>query len=75
MSDYDAMMEEDQERLWNRYRRAFPNDPVPMMSWERGSGAELVALMEQAIRDGRPLTEEAMLKAQGLKPAPPGALT
>jgi hypothetical protein len=30
-----------------------------------------VPLMEQAIKDGRPLTAENLLRAQGMKPSPP----
>jgi hypothetical protein len=55
-----------------RYTAAFPKDPLPMMHWHRGYGGELARLMEQAIKDGRPLTADDLLKAQGMKPTQRG---
>ena len=60
--------------IWNRYGRKFPKHPPPAMAWH-GEPAALEALMEQAIRDGKPLTSRYLLKVQGLKDAPPGAKT
>jgi hypothetical protein len=57
-----------------RYTAAFPKDPLPMMHWHRGYAGELARLMEQAIKDGRPLTPDDLLRAQGMAPAPPGAV-
>jgi hypothetical protein len=53
-------------RIERRYGRAFPNDPLPQMYWQQGSEAQLERMMEQAIKDGRPLTAEHLLQ-----PSPP----
>jgi hypothetical protein len=51
-----------------RYTAAFPKDPLPMMHWHRGYAGELARLMEAAIKDGRPLSADDLLKAQGMDP-------
>jgi hypothetical protein len=58
-------------RIERRYGRAFPNDPPPQMYWQQGPEAQLERLMEQALKDGRALTAEDLLRAQGMKPSPP----
>jgi hypothetical protein len=72
------MSKEDIERAWAeradtiefRYRKAFPNAPLP----QRGlDGPQLESLMERAIAAGRPLTPEDLCKAQGIGMPPPGA--
>jgi hypothetical protein len=42
-----------------------------MMSWQQDSDAQLERLMERAIKDGRPITPDDLLKAQGMNPTGP----
>jgi hypothetical protein len=76
------MSKEDIERAWAeradtiefRYRKAFPNAPLPQMYWQRGlDGPQLESLMERAIAAGRPLTPKALREAQGHGMPPPDA--
>jgi hypothetical protein len=62
------------EGLFNRYNAAFPTEPLPMIHWHHGTNAELFALMEAALARGRALSPEDLLEAQGMAPAPPGAV-
>jgi len=59
--------------LFVRYGEACPDDPMPMAYWHEGPGPKLERLMEQALKDGRPLTPEDLCKAQGMTMPPPGA--
>jgi hypothetical protein len=59
------------DTLWHRYRMAFPDDGLPMMYWQQDSDAQLERLMERAIKDGRPITPDDLLKAQGMNPTGP----
>jgi hypothetical protein len=61
------------ETFGHRYRRAFPNDLVPLMYWQQGTLEQLDVLMEAAIRRGKPLTADDLCKAQGMEPPAPGA--
>ena len=65
-----AMTDEKGMSPSERYARTFASDP-PLVVWD-GSGAQLDALMLDAIRRGRALTENDLLKAQGRKPIRPG---
>ena len=59
-----------QETL-DRYRKKFDESP-PSLFWT-GSDEGLQELMEKAIRDGKALTQEDLLKAQGIGIPPEGA--
>jgi hypothetical protein len=66
--DLEQAMAQYGDDIWHRYRVAFPNDGLPMRFWQQDSEARLERLMEQAIKDGRPLTPDDLLKAQGMDP-------
>jgi hypothetical protein len=68
-----AEAEAAENTVWQRYRRKFPRDPVPMMLWQTGTFAELEPLMEGAIERGKPLTGEELWAAQGFPPPPADA--
>ena len=73
--DHDEAEAWQENTVWDRYVRAFPNDPVPLRAWHGGEPEILAAHMEKAIRTGQPLTANDLLKVQGLEPAPPDAET
>ena len=70
------MIDDPWDNAGERYARAFPAEPMPpLVHWHYGTWAQMEALLEQAIKRGTPLTAEDLLAAQGLRPAPPGAVT
>ena len=65
----DDLYDQLSNSVWERYCAKF-GAPMSTWSWSR-SIKELEAPMERAIKDGVPLTEDDLLKAQGIGPAPP----
>jgi hypothetical protein len=64
----DDLYDQLSNSVWERYCAKF-GAPMSTWSWSR-SIKELEAPMERAIKDGVPLTEDDLLKAQGIGPAP-----
>jgi hypothetical protein len=56
-----------------RYREAF-GEPAPLLFWG-GSKERLVVILEEAIRTGKKVTQDDLLRAQGAtEPAPDDAI-
>ena len=67
-AELDAM-----DGVYARYARHF-GEGRPIVDWQRGTTAELDALMEEAIERNRPLTSEELRAVQGMSAIPPGAV-